>query len=99
MVTLYILSILLILNITITHSKKLVEGYYWVYKKLKKPKFELGELVLINDVEFEVVLLSKNAKPYTYYCLPVVIRKCSFMEYYYHETQIKKKTGLLKELE
>jgi hypothetical protein len=92
-------AILLVLNMTITHADKLHDFYIWLYKKVKKPAFEVGEFVLINNVEYEVVFLTKNSRPYTYFCLPVNVRSSRMVETYFHESEIKKKTGLLKELE
>lgn len=99
MVTMVVLAILLTINMLLSHFDKLVEFYYWSYKKLNKPKFKIGEFVLINDVEFEIILITKNSRPYTYFCLPVNNKSSRMTEAYYHESEIKKKTGLLKELE
>ena len=99
MITLTVVAILLTINILLMHFDKIVSAYYWLYKKVKKPKFEVGELVLINDVEFEILLITKNYKPYTYFCLPTNCKYSRMIEAYYYESEIKKKTGLLKELE
>lgn len=99
MVTMIVLAILLTINMLLSHFDKLVEFYYWSYKKLIKPKFKVGEFVLINDIEFEIILIAKSSRPYTYFCLPVSHKNSRMIEAYYHESEIKKKTGLLKELE
>lgn len=99
MALMYAVAVLLVINMFLAHANYLYEAYVWIYRKVKKPKFRVGEFVLINDVEFEVVLITKNSKPYTYYCLPVNLRMNRILETYYHESEIKKKTGLLKELE
>jgi hypothetical protein len=99
MVTMIVLAILLTINMLLMHLEIIGKIYISIYRKLIKPKFKLGELVLINDVEFEIVMISKNAKPYTYFCLPVYNKTSRMLENYYHESEIKKKTGLLKELE
>lgn len=99
MVVMVIVSILLTINMVLTHLDKLVAAYYWIFKKLVNPKFKVGELVLINDNEFEIILITKNSRPYTYFCLPINYVNSRTMESYYHESEIKKKTGLLKELE
>lgn len=99
MITITILSILLTANMILMHSDKIVEFYYYLYKKLFKPKFRVGEYVMINDIEFEIILIARSAKPYTYFCLPVNLNGSKMYESYYHESEIKKKTGLLKELE
>jgi hypothetical protein len=54
---------------------------------------------MIDDREFEVILLTHNSKPYTYFCLPTNNYNVRMLETYFHESRIKKKTGLLKELE
>ena len=99
MITLVVLAILLTINKLLTHLEVLGSFYFWLYRKLFKPKFKVGELVLINDIEFEVMVNLKNAKPYTYVCFPVNNKNSKILENYYHESEIKKKTGLLKELE
>jgi hypothetical protein len=99
MITLIVVAILLTINMFLMHLDKIALVYYWVYKKIIKPKFEIGELVLINGIEFEVLLLTKNHRPYTYFCLPTSKTYSRMIEAYYYESEIKKKTGLLKELE
>lgn len=99
MVTLIITAVLLTLNMLLMHFDKIISAYYWIYRKIKKPKFMVGELVFINDIEFEILLITKNYKPYTYFCLPTNSKRSRMIEAYYYESEIKKKTGLLKELE
>jgi uncharacterized membrane protein len=99
MALIIIVAILLVLNMIFVHADKLIDSYNWIYKKLKKPKFNSGEFVLINDVEYEVIYITRNYKPYTYFCLPRNFKCSRSYEHYYHESEIKKKTGLLKELE
>lgn len=90
---------LLVINMLLTHADKLIALYYWLYKKMWKPKFKTGEFVMIDNQEYEIMYVLKNDKPYTYFCLPTIrLSKHSFSDYY-HESRIKKKTGLLKELE
>lgn len=93
---LIILAILLVINMLLLHGDKLVVFYYFVYKKIKRPLFKTGELVMIGGVEYEILLISENTPLYSYYCCPV--RHASICRYFY-EKQIDKKTGLLKELE
>lgn len=100
MAVMYVVAVLLVIQMILMNGDKLYEMYAWVYKKIKKPKFKEGEFVMINDVEYEVICLSKSQKPYTYFCLPIYdYKKNMAFENYYHESEIKKKTGLLKELE
>ena len=99
MITVSVLAILLIISMILTHADRIVAIYCWTYRKLIKPKFIVGEFVLIRDIEFEIIMLSKNSRPYTYFCLPVNSKSSKIAETYYHESEIKKKTGLLKELE
>jgi hypothetical protein len=99
MLTMIVVAILLTLNMLLMHFDRLVEFYYYLYKKLFKPKFKVGEYVMINDIEFEIILIARSSKPYTYFCLPVNLTGSKMYESYYHESEIKKKTGLLKELE
>jgi hypothetical protein len=100
MVTMIIVGILLTINMFLMHIEYLGKAYSWTYKKLRKPKFISGELVMIGNTEFKVMYVTKNHRPYTYYCTPVSCKKKSYyVDNYYHESEIKKKTGLLKELE
>lgn len=93
---LVILAILLTINMLLMHGSKLVDFYYFIYKKIKKPKFKTGELIMIEGIEYQILIISENAPFYSYYCCP--LHHASLCRYY-HETQINKKTGLLKELE
>jgi hypothetical protein len=99
MVIMIIVAVLLIINIILLHTEKLTQAYYWIYRKLKKPRFKVGEFVMINDTEFEIILIARNSRPYTYFCLPRNMSHGKMVESYYHEYEISKKTGLLKELE
>ncbi len=99
MVTMIVVGILLTINMFLMHIEYLGKAYSWTYKKLMKPKFESGELVMIGNIEFRVMYVTKNHRPYTYYCTPISYKKSYYVDNYYHESQIKKKTGLLKELE
>jgi hypothetical protein len=99
MVTMIVVGILLTINMFLMHITYLGKTYNWIYKKLKKPKFTPGEFVMIGSVEFKVMYLTKEHRPYTYYCTPVKYKTKYYVDNYYHESEIKKKTGLLKELE
>ena len=92
-----VVAILLTINMVLMHGHYLYKCYNWAYRKLIKPKFKVGEFVMIGDVEFEIIHITTEHRPYTYYCYPVRSKKYS--QYYYHESLIKKKSGLLKELE
>lgn len=98
MVTMVVVGILLVLNMLLMHPDRIGKLYSWVYRALIKPKFKVGEFVFINDLEFEVVYITKEQRPYTYLCIPVY-KKAYGVQNYYHESEIRKKTGLLKELE
>lgn len=93
---LVVLAVLLTINMLLMHGDKLVTFYYFIYKKIKKPTFKTGELVMVGGVEYEIILVSENTPFYSYYCCPV--HHSSICRYFY-EKQIDKKTGLLKELE
>lgn len=78
------------------HGDKFVNFYYFIYKKLKKPKFKNGELVMIKGFEYQIHMISEQPPLYRYYCCKIhYISTCG----YFHEKDISKKTGLLKELE
>jgi hypothetical protein len=99
MVTMIVVGILLTINMLLMHIDHLGKAYSWTYKKLKKPKFVPDELVMIKNTEYRVRYITKDHRPYTYYCTPVTHKTKYYVDNYYHESQIKKKTGLLKELE
>ena len=99
MLTMIMLSILLTINMLLMHFDKLIHIYYYAYRKLISPKFKIDELVMIDDYEYQILVISKTAKPYTYFCLPITGYGVRMVESYFHESKIKKKTGLLKELE
>lgn len=94
-----LVAILLTVNMILMHGDRLYQVYCRLYRKLKKPKFYPGEFVIINDIEYEIIYITKTQRPYTYMCLPVFMHNKINFENYYHESEIKKKTGLLKELE
>ncbi len=97
--TLIVVGILLTINMFLMHIEYLGKAYNWTYKKLKKPKFKIDELVMIGKVEYRIRYITKGYRPYTYYCIPVIYKTRHYVDNYYHESEIKKKTGLLKELE
>ncbi len=98
MLAIWVLSFLLCINIFLLHFEKLIRIYYWTYRSLKKPKFKIGEFVMIGFEEHEITIIATSGKPYVYFCIPLY-RKNNCFGQYYHESLIKKKTGLLKELE
>ena len=97
MITMIILSVLLTMNMLLLHFDKLIKFYYFLYKKIKKPKFKENELVMINNVEWKVILLSETMPLYTYLC--VGNNNQSKNACYFSENKLQKKIGILKELE
>lgn len=97
MLLMKVVAVLLVINILLTNPETIGKLYTWAYLKLRKPRFSCGELVMINDREFEVVFVTKTHRPYTYFCIPMYTS--AYLGNYYHESEIKKKTGILKELE
>jgi hypothetical protein len=97
MVTMSVMAILLTLNMLLLHGDKLVKFYYVLYKKIKKPKFVPNELVMIDNIEWKVILISESLPLYTYLCIRTAIPSKNAC--YFAENRIQKKTGVLKELE
>lgn len=96
----YLISFLLTMNILSIHGYRLQQFYYWSYKRLIKPKFKVGDLVIINNYIFVIMAVTTSHRPYTYFCLPAYHKHATFTnEHYFHESRIKKLTGILKELE
>ena len=101
MVMITALAVLLTLNMLLLHGYKLKELYYVIYRLIIKPKFKVGELVLIYNKEYEIIAVSITDKPYTYFCVPINQNgvNMGYRTSFFIEKEIKKKTGLLKELE
>lgn len=97
----YILAILLIINIFLNHGYVFTRLYYKTYKAIFKPKYRMGEKVIIDGNLYEVMSISEVFRPYTYFCLPVYTNNVNLRlgEHYYHESKLKKSSALLKELE
>jgi hypothetical protein len=93
----YVVAVLLVVNMLTSNYEVLGKIYTWLYLKVRKPKFSCGEFVMINNREFEIIFITKAHRPYTYFCIPVQV--APFLGNYYHEKEIAKKTGVLKELE
>lgn len=93
----YIIAILLLCNIVIFHGHLFVRAYYWSYRKLIKPKFKVGEIVIINKELFEVIQISARLEPYSYFCLP--LNKISVsLSNYYHQKELRAISALTKAL-
>ena len=95
----YVVAALLVVNLLLSYWDVFYLVYKWIYVRIRKPKFLDKELVMIGGIEFRVMYVVKELKPYTYYCIPVISTKKLCHSYYFHESEIMKKTGLLKELE
>jgi hypothetical protein len=99
MLVLHVVSILLVMNMFILHADKLVLFYKWAYTKIWKPRFQLGEGVMVDGTPYIVINMLRHARPYTYLCVLEFPTKFADFSIVIHESKIKKKTGLLKELE
>jgi hypothetical protein len=64
---------------------------------MRKPKFKENELVMINNVEWKVVIISESFPLYTYLCTSMNNQNKNAC--YFSEDKLQKKTGVLKELE
>jgi hypothetical protein len=53
------------------HASTIADAYYWLHRKLRKPKYKIGELVVVHDVVCEVVHIATRGMPYSYFCLPL----------------------------
>jgi hypothetical protein len=95
----YAVAFLLIVNIVLNHYARLRSAYRKVYKMLIKPKFRIGERVIISGADYKIVHISHNYIPYTYFCLPTVALRANILQVYFHQSEISRKTGLLKALE
>lgn len=97
MLTMVVLSILLTINMLLMHFDRIVKFYYYMYRKIIKPKFQENELVMINNAEWKVMLVSETSPPYTYLCVSTNNQNKNAC--YFSENKLQKKTGVLKELE
>jgi hypothetical protein len=98
MAVLIVLAVLLTINMLLMHFDRLVQFYFFLYRKIFKPKFISGETVFIYDEEYVILSESTYEKPYTYLC-KLRFPKSFDMCIHCHESIITKKTGVLKELE
>lgn len=96
----WILAVLLFTSLVLTHGDKFAQVYYWVYKKFIKPKFKVGQHVMIDGKIWKIVMLLNSYPPYTYYCLPIQIKNVNLaIDPYVPERRIKPMSGILNELE
>lgn len=95
----HVVAILLVLQMCVLHTNKIMLFYFWAYKKLRKPKFAVNERVMIADREYEILAVNTSGRPYTYFCSPINTNGLRIFKAHYHESELKRKTGLLKELE
>lgn len=98
MAVLVVVAILLTINMLLMHFDKLVNFYYYSYRKIIKSKFKIGEMVFIDDEEYILVSVATYERPYTYLCRKRFPKGYDFC-IHCHESEITKKTGVLKELE
>jgi transglutaminase-like putative cysteine protease len=87
-----------LVNIIAVHYRPLREAYYWLYKKLIKPKYKLGDIVLLDGEMCEVIHISPKAKPYEYLCLPLNKNNTNIYYNYYPQKRLKPISDLLKSL-
>lgn len=91
---------LIIFNIILTHGYKFVGWYYGLWRLLVKPKFKIGERVMVGTSECEVIAITKQNPPYVYFCCPVYLNNGSIaFNPYIKQREMKRKTGIFKELD
>jgi hypothetical protein len=93
----FVISFLLISNILLFHGHLFVAGYYWGYRKLFKPKFKIGEIVIVKGQLFEIIHVSSVAKPYSYFCLPIN-KNSNILSTYYPQKELTAISALTKAL-
>jgi hypothetical protein len=91
------LALLLVTNIALYHSVPIMDMVYWTLRKLMKPKFKVGEFVVIRGHTCEIVHISARGMPYSYYCLPLNKNK-SIIGNYYPQKALKPLSDLTKSL-
>lgn len=80
------------------HASTIADFYFWLLRKLFKPKFKVGEIVTIKDVMFEVVHVASRGMPYSYFCLPLNRLNSIIDSNYYPQRQLKPLPDLTKSL-
>jgi hypothetical protein len=93
----FVISFLLISNILLFHGQLFVNGYYWTYRKLFKPKFKVSEIVIVKGQLFEIIHISTVARPYSYFCLPLN-KNSNILSTYYPQKELKAISALTKAL-
>jgi hypothetical protein len=53
------------------HASSIAGAYYWLHRKLIKPKYKIGDLVVIRGTVCEIVHVATRGMPYSYFCLPL----------------------------
>jgi hypothetical protein len=91
------LAVLLILNMILFHSSSIADGYYFLHRKLIKPKFKLKDVVIINGDIHEVLHITTRGMPYSYFCLPLNSFN-SRLGNYYPQRMLKSLPDLTKSL-
>jgi hypothetical protein len=93
----HLLAILLVINMALFHASTIADGWYWLLRKLFKPKFKVGDIVVVGKDLCEVIHISSRGMPYSYFCLPLN-RFNSILGNYYPQKQIKALPDLTKSL-
>lgn len=96
----YVLAFLMLFNIFLHHGHRISVWAFNLYRKVVKPKFAIGDRVIVRNVEVEVVAITKQNPPYIYYCCPVHTSSGTFAyNPYVKQRDMKSKTGIFKELD
>jgi hypothetical protein len=93
----HVVALLLVLNIAMFHGRHFADSYFWLYRKLIKPKFKIHDLVIVNGQLYEIIHISIVARPYAYFCLPLN-KNSNTLSTYYPQKELKAVSDLTKAL-
>lgn len=96
----WVLAFMLSVSLVINHGDKFIRLARKLISKIIKPKFKEGQHVMIDNVEWKIIMITQPYYPYVYYCYPISIKNVRMpLDSYVPEKRIKAKTGIFKELD
>ena len=91
------LAILLIINMVLFHLSSVADAYFWLLRKVIKPKYKVKDIVIVMGEIHEVIHIASRGMPYSYFCLPLNSFN-SRLGNYYPQRMLKSLPDLTKSL-
>lgn len=96
----YFLAFLICFSLVLNHGHNFSSFFFKFYRKLVKPKFKVGDRVMVDGIEVQILYITEHNPPYVYFCCPVAINNASiYYDPYISQYRMKAKTGIFKELD